>query len=95
MLNPALISAVLATAADGYRKESDHGMPWPLSFVVAPLVLHRKTRMALPSNTRTHLTSWTSRNPVLRAGFPPRAQDPGRPGEGGPAVRRLARCPHL
>lgn len=74
MLNPALIAAILASAADGYRKESDQALPWPLSFVIAPLVLHRGTRQALPVSTRTHLATWTSRNPLLRAGFPPRAQ---------------------
>lgn len=74
MLNPALISALLAAASEGYRKESDHALPWPLSFIVAPLVLHRGTRQELPASTRTHLATWTSRNPVLRAGFPLRAQ---------------------
>jgi hypothetical protein len=74
MFNPALITAIVANASDGYRKESDRALPWPLAFIIAPLVLHRATRRALPSSTRTHLATWTSRNPVLRAGFPPRAQ---------------------
>ncbi|MEU7590769.1 three component ABC system middle component [Micromonospora sp. NPDC049230] len=74
MLNPALVAAILATAADGYRKESDRAMPWPMAFIIVPLVLHRGTRQALPTSVRTHLATWTSRNPVLRAGFPPRAQ---------------------
>lgn len=74
MLNPALIAVIIASAADGYRKESERALPWPLSFVIAPLVLHRGTRQALPSTTSAHLATWASRNPVLRAGFPPRAQ---------------------
>ncbi|MFD6770944.1 three component ABC system middle component [Micromonospora chalcea] len=74
MLNPALIAVILATAADGYRKESDRALPWPLAFIIVPLVLHRGTRQALPTSTRTHLATWTSRNPLLRTGFPPRAQ---------------------
>jgi len=74
MLNPALIAAIVATAADGHRKASDRALPWPLSFIVAPLVLHRGTRQALPASTSTHLTTWTSRYPLLRAGFPRRAQ---------------------
>lgn len=53
MLNPALLAAILATAANGYRKESDHALPWALSFIIAPLVLHRGTRQALPTSTRT------------------------------------------
>lgn len=74
MLNPALIAAILATAADGYRKASERALPWPLSFIIAPLILHRGTRQALPPSASTHLATWTSRNPLLRAGFPPRAQ---------------------
>src|SRR5688500_6527634 len=74
MLNPALVATILASASEGHNKEVGRPLPWPLSFVIAPLVLHRGTREALPSSTRTHLTSWTSRNPVLRAAFPLRAQ---------------------
>jgi hypothetical protein len=74
MLNPALVATILASAADGYSKESEQALPWPLSFVITPLVLHRGTRQALPSSTRTHLATWTSRNPLVRAGFPLRAQ---------------------
>ncbi|MEU7839244.1 three component ABC system middle component [Nonomuraea sp. NPDC049129] len=74
MLNPALLAAVLSTSAQGYQRESETGVPWMLSFVVAPMVLHRATRNALPGTTTTHLATWLSRNPVLRAGFPLRAQ---------------------
>ncbi|MFI2380484.1 three component ABC system middle component [Streptomyces sp. NPDC018964] len=74
MFNPALIAAVLATAAQGFGKETENGMPWALSFVVAPMVLHQPTRQALPASTRTHLAAWAGKNPVVRAGFPARAQ---------------------
>lgn len=73
MLNPALIAAFLATTAEGYAKETGQGVPVVLSFVAAPLVLHRGTREALPASTTTHLATWVSRNPVLRAGLPQRA----------------------
>lgn len=48
-------------------------MAWPLAYLVAPLVLHRGTRDALPRTTRTHLGNWVSQNPVLHAGIPARA----------------------
>jgi hypothetical protein len=48
-------------------------MPWPLAFLIPPLVLHRPTREALPRDTRTHLSTWIRRQPLLRAGFPDRA----------------------
>ncbi|SDS54911.1 hypothetical protein SAMN05216371_0140 [Streptomyces sp. TLI_053] len=72
-LNPALLAAVQSCAARAYERESGGRlMVWPLSFVVAPLVLHRPTRQALPGSVRTHLSSWVSDHPVLVAGLPAR-----------------------
>jgi hypothetical protein len=72
LLNPALLAALMAQAAWTYEQESE-SMTWALAFLVAPIVLHRPTRNALPRDTRTHLSTWVSREPVLRAGFPERA----------------------
>jgi hypothetical protein len=72
LLNPALIAVLLAAAARDYDSPSAR-MPWPLAFLVPPLVLHRPTRDALPRDTRTHLSTWIRRQPLLRAGFPARA----------------------
>ncbi|WP_196923437.1 three component ABC system middle component [Micromonospora vinacea] len=74
-LNPALVSATLATAAIAYRSERHRPMAWPLSFIVGPMVLHRSTRLALPRSTTTHLATWLSRNAVLHAGFAARAKE--------------------
>ena len=75
LLNPALLAAISAAAASQYEQASRQAMPWPLAFLVAPLVLHRGTREALPRDTRTHLPAWVAGNPVIRAGFPRRAQE--------------------
>jgi hypothetical protein len=74
MLNPALLACLEAAAASGYERETDTAMPWPLCFVVAPMVLHRGTREALPGRMTSHLGAWVSGNPVLRAGLPLRAR---------------------
>jgi Family of unknown function (DUF6521) len=75
MLNPALLAVLLSSAAHDYEKakEKEQRLPWPLGFLVLPLVLHRPTRVELPKNTRTHLSTWIRRHPLLRAGFPGRA----------------------
>ena len=74
-LNPALLAAIQASAARAYEAERrGRAMVWPLCFVVAPLVLHRPTRRALPSSTRTHLPKWVSDHPVLVAGLPARSK---------------------
>jgi hypothetical protein len=73
MLNPALLAVVQSAAAHAYERGGERPMPWPMAFVVVPLVLHHPTRTALPRDTRTHLSTWIARNPLLRAGFPRRA----------------------
>ena len=74
LLNPALIATIESTAAYEYERTADQAMRWPVAFLVVPLVLHRPTREALPRDTRTHLSTWVLRNPVLRAGFPERVR---------------------
>jgi len=74
LLNPALIATLESVAAHEYERTARQAMSWPLAFLVVPLVLHRPTRQALPRDTRTHLVTWVSRNPLLRAGFPARAK---------------------
>lgn len=74
MLNPALFAAITAAAASEYARAAGEPMPWPLAFLVAPLVVHRGTRAALPKSTATHLGNWISQNPVIHAGLGVRAQ---------------------
>ncbi len=83
MLNPALFAALTAAAASEYERTDGAPMPWPLAFLVAPLVMHRGTRDALPRDTRTHLGNWVQQHPVIHAGIGARAQslaDPVREG---------------
>lgn len=73
-LNPALVAAVEAVAARDFEREaSGRLMPWPMAFLVAPLVLHRPTRQALPASTRTHLPNWVAEHPALVAGLAARS----------------------
>lgn len=76
MFNPALIACLLAHTADGYSRSTSCGMPWMLSYLAAPLVLHRGARETLPPTARSmHLAAWVRVHPILRAGFPLRARD--------------------
>lgn len=69
MLNPALLASLITAAAGEYHRAAGDPMPWPLAFLVAPMVLHRRTRNALPRTTRTHLANWLASHPVEHAGF--------------------------
>lgn len=74
LLNPALFAATMSVAAHAYERRADVPMIWPVAFLVPPLVLHRPTREELPGTVATHLATWVSRHPLLRAGFPARAR---------------------
>jgi hypothetical protein len=74
LLNPALIATVIAGAASHYESRGGSPMPFELSFLVAPLVLHRSTRIALPARVDSHLAKWVTANEVLAAGFGARAK---------------------
>ncbi|MFE2729244.1 three component ABC system middle component [Kitasatospora sp. NPDC059327] len=85
MFNPALIACLLREAALVCSTHAAADMPWALSYLAIPLVLHRGTREALPARPgAVQLAAWVVRkNPVLRAGFPAQAQamvDPVRAG---------------
>lgn len=74
LLNPALVSTIVASAADQYGRNAAGPMPFELSFLLTPLVLHRDTRLSLPQRTDSHLTKWVSSHAVLAAGFGARAK---------------------
>ena len=74
LLNPALLAVVIAAAASEYERRDGGPMPFELAFLVAPLVLHRPTRKALPARFDSHLAKWVTTHEVLAAGFGERAR---------------------
>ncbi|BDA67679.1 hypothetical protein CAL7716_018450 [Calothrix sp. PCC 7716] len=73
LFNPAFCSILLQNAIKGYQKEKKQGIPYPLLFLVLPLVLHISTRNALPKTTVTKLHIWLQKQPEVRVGFAERA----------------------
>jgi hypothetical protein len=74
LLNPAFCAILLSDAASGYQTEDEGGMPYPLAFLVLPLVLHQRTRDALPKTVRTRMHVWLQDRPELRVGFAARVR---------------------
>jgi hypothetical protein len=62
LFNPAFCAMLIAKAADEYRKKTERLLPFPLVFLLLPIVLHRATRSALPGSTITSLLSWVQDN---------------------------------
>lgn len=69
LLNPAFCSILLREAVEGYFQESDANMPYVLSFLVLPIVLHKPTRDLLPRSISTKLHSWIQENQSALVGF--------------------------
>lgn len=58
LLNPALCSVLLYGAVRDFEQERLQGMPFALSFLILPFVLHKPTRETLPQTARTPLQDW-------------------------------------
>ena len=72
LFNPSFCAMLLAETAFDHQRRNQLPMPFPLVFLVLPIVLHQNTRQALPSTTVTALLPWVERNRDILAGFPAR-----------------------
>lgn len=75
ILNPAFLGALLLAIADGYQLEAQNesGLPYALTYLALPVVLHKPTRDALPSSIRTSMVAWLSVNASVQIGIADRA----------------------
>ncbi len=77
LLNPAFCSVIIHEACIEYHKNSLSFMPYTLSFLVLPLILHKPTRESLPRDTRTKFHRWVHSNEHIRVNFHNRAKNLG------------------
>lgn len=66
LLNPAFCGRLLAHAVIEHRPKP---LPFALVPLVLPLVLHRKTRDALPTSVRSPFITWVEDHPEVRIGL--------------------------
>lgn len=62
LFNPAFCATLLAKTAEDYTKKAGRPLPFALTFLILPIVLHQGTRRALPSSTVTSLLPWVQDN---------------------------------
>ena len=74
LFNPAFCATLLAKAIDEFAKKAHQPLPFALSFLVLPVVLHRGTRGALPGTTVTSLLAWVQDNREQLVDFAVRVQ---------------------
>ena len=69
LFNPAFCALVIREAVLGFQDKSPSGMPFPLFFLLLPIVLHKRTRLLLPSNVGTKMHPWLQANQEVRIRF--------------------------
>lgn len=73
LLNPAFCGRILYVAIREYENKTNRAIPFPLIYLILPLVLHKATRDKVDS--RTKLWRWTQEHPQLLIDFSYRAKD--------------------
>ena len=74
LLNPAFCANLLWHFAAAGSEVGRRQMTFAESFLVLPMVLHRKTRESLPRSTKTSLSVWIEENPSWQASVAARAK---------------------
>lgn len=74
LLNPAFCSMLIFEAVAGYEEKSVNGMPYPITFLILPMVLHKYTRELIPKTLRTKLHIWLQKNPEVKVQFSERTR---------------------
>lgn len=73
LLNPAFCGRVLYSTIKTYNKKTNRALPFPLIYLVLPLILHKETRINI--NSRTQLQLWVQRYPQLLIDLPQRIRE--------------------
>ena len=73
LLNPAFCGRILYSAIKTYNKILNRAFPFPLIYLVLPLVLHKQTRINI--NSRTQLLIWVQNCSQLLIDFPRRTRE--------------------
>jgi hypothetical protein len=69
LLNPAFCGEVLFRAISECQATSRQPFPYALTFLVLPIVLHKRTREQIPIPARVQLHAWLQQHQDVRVGF--------------------------
>ena len=73
LLNPAFCGRILYSTIKTYNEILKRAFPFPLIYLVLPLVLHKQTRVNISS--RTKLLGWVQKHSQLLIDFPRRSRE--------------------
>jgi len=72
LLNPAFCASIIYSVIFEYQKSRKQPMPFVLSYLILPIILHKNTRERI--NSRTNMTIWIQKHPDVLINFPQRAR---------------------
>ena len=73
LLNPAFCGRLIYHVVNEYQRWENHGLPFPLVFLILPLILPNQIRSSIDSRTR--LANWVKAHQNLVYNFGKRAGD--------------------
>jgi hypothetical protein len=74
LLNPAFCGEIIRRAVKAYESIKPLGFPYPLVFLLLPVVLHRNTRETILPRQRSQFHVWIQNNQHVKIGFAERAK---------------------
>lgn len=74
LLNPAFCGEVLRRCIRAYQSQASQRFPYPLLFLVLPILLHGNTRNQISRPQRQSLHAWLHEHPDTKVGFAERAR---------------------
>jgi len=66
LLNPAFCGEVLRIGIKAYTKETNQGLPFSLTFLFLPILLHKETRERFPKSVSTNFYEWLEENAIVK-----------------------------
>ncbi|MPL70223.1 hypothetical protein SDC9_15978 [bioreactor metagenome] len=76
LLNPAFCGEVIRRTIVSYNNNDENQkFPFSLSFLILPIVLHKKTREHMPMRSSTYFHSWVEENEFLFIDFAERVRE--------------------
>lgn len=75
LFNPAFCALLIREGVLGFMETRPDGMPYPIVFLLLPIVLHKATRESLPVRITTKMHPWIQQHQEARIGFSERCAD--------------------
>ena len=69
-LNPAFCGEVLRVAIKSYEDEKKEPFPFPLLFIILPIILHKEIRNSLPKSKAKKFYEWVEEHEKIKLFLP-------------------------